>query len=129
MSWLRLMEESIKELEMPSDESVLSDQTTHAAEKKHRIAGLIKNMWPAYLIEIFVIILGISITLALEEWRDSGRENQLENIYLKNLLTDVDTDLSGLANSMAATHKLLDRGNELLLLAGIRSIRLLPVLK
>jgi len=109
------MEESIKESEMLSDESAVPDPPAHAAEKKHRISDLIKNMWPAYLIEIFVIILGISITLALEEWRDSGRENHLENIYLKNLLTDVETDLNGLANSTAATHKLLDRGNELLL--------------
>jgi hypothetical protein len=109
------MEESINESALPSDGSVVSDPPPHVSEKKHRISGLIKNMWPAYLIEIFVIILGISITLALEEWRDSSRENQLENIYFKNLLTDVETDLNGLANSTAATHKLLDRGNELLL--------------
>jgi hypothetical protein len=97
MSWLRLMEESIK---------------------KNRVKGLIKEMWPAYLIEILVIILGISITLVLEEWRDSSRERRLEQIYLENLLTDVNVDLQSLNYTSAATQKILDRGNELLACIG-----------
>lgn len=42
--------------------------------KKNRVLNLLNEMWPAYLIEVVVIIVGISITLVLEEWRDnSGR--------------------------------------------------------
>ena len=82
--------------------------------KKHTVKGLIKDMWPAYLIEIFVIILGISITLALEEWRDNNRENHLEQIYLKNLLTDVEVDMKSLKNVILNTQNILSHGNELL---------------
>jgi len=82
--------------------------------KKHNLAGLIREMWPAYLIEIVVIILGISITLALEEWRDNRKENQLEQVYLKNLATDIGTDVNSLKYVTAGTREILFRGNELI---------------
>ncbi len=82
--------------------------------KKHTVAGLIKEMWPAYLIEIIVIILGISITLALEEWRDNNKEKQLESIYLQNLLTDIEVDFESLKNVTVSTQRIIERGNELL---------------
>lgn len=94
MSWLRLMEENIG--------------------RKNKVSSLIREMWPAYLIEIFVIILGISITLALEEWRDNVKENRLERIYLKNLLTDIEQDLQSLKNTSFATQTIIDRGNDLI---------------
>lgn len=109
------MEEKIQE-----DESVEITGETAATQppsvphKKQTFSGLIKEMWPAYLIEIIVIILGISITLALEEWRDNGKENHLEQIYLKNLQTDVGTDLESLSQAISGTNSLLQRGNELL---------------
>jgi len=108
------MEEKIEE-----NESVSADKETEAnraplAPKKHTVTGLIKDMWPAYLIEIIVIILGISITLALEAWRENSRESHLEKIYLNNLLTDVEVDLNSLDWVSARTENLLNRGNELL---------------
>jgi hypothetical protein len=113
MSFLRLMEESVKETETPVAEET-AVLPVHAPVKKHSVGGLIKDMWPAYLIEIFVIIFGISITLGLEEWRDKSRENHIETIYLKNLLSNVESDLRALKNTSLGTQKLLDRGNELL---------------
>jgi hypothetical protein len=95
MSWLRLIEENMK-------------------GKGNKITHLIKEMWAAYLIEILVIILGISITLALEEWRDDGRERRLEKIYLSNLLTDIKTDRQSLDNTEARTRVLLQKADELL---------------
>jgi hypothetical protein len=71
-------------------------------------------MWPAYLIEIIVIFLGISITLALEEWRDNRKERKLENIYQKNLLADVEVDMQSLKNVTFSTQNILSSGNELL---------------
>src|SRR5882724_6284098 len=115
MSWLRLMEENIKEnepVETPGEsEAVLSVPPVH---KKHSFGGLIRDMWPAYLIEIIVIILGISITLALEEWRDNRKENHLEQIYLKNLHSDIEVDAKTLEQALTSTKKLLARGNKLL---------------
>jgi hypothetical protein len=114
MSWLRLMEETIKENEASQAAGETEIVRPPVPRKKHGVATLIKEMWPAYLIEIIVIILGISITLALEAWRDSVKENRLEQSYLKNLLSDIETDRLSLADRTDSTEKLLGRGNELL---------------
>jgi Family of unknown function (DUF6090) len=114
MSWLRLMEESIQENE-PNTEPTggdLKSQSVH--RKKQTLAGLIKEMWPAYLIEIIVIILGISITLAMESWRDDTKENRLEQVYLKNLNSDVGVDMHNLNGVIEKTRELLVHGNELI---------------
>lgn len=114
MSWLRLMEQSIKEKEPATEAENGETIPLPAVRQTNKVMGLIKEMWPAYLIEIFVIILGISITLALEEWRDSSKEKRLEQIYLKNLLTDVEQDLQSLKSTSASTQKILDQGSEIL---------------
>jgi hypothetical protein len=72
------------------------------------------EMWPAYLIEVLVIILGISITLALEEWRDNSKEDKLASIYLKNLLSDIEADLQSLKYATDNTQLIINNGNELL---------------
>jgi hypothetical protein len=102
------MEEKIKESEGATDAPV----KPHS--KKHRVRTLIREMWPAYLIEVLVIILGISITLILEEWRDNSKERQLERIYQKNLLGDVEADLQSLKYATENTRQLLEKGDGLL---------------
>jgi hypothetical protein len=116
MSWLRLMEESLQE-NVPEGAQGPKSENIHAPEtsRKRGVATLIREMWPAYLIEILVIILGISITLALEEWRDDLKEERLEQVYLKNLMVDIKVDQTSLETTIAQTVKLLDRGNDLLL--------------
>jgi len=117
MSWLRLIEERMKakttEAAAAGDavpgEPALKPKTATGARFRH----LIGEMWPAYLIEIVVIILGISITLALEEWRDGAKEDRLRNIYHANLLSDIDTDLEGLQKISGETTFLLARGKEI----------------
>jgi hypothetical protein len=109
------MEETIKENEsIPEQER--TDAVLVVPHKKHSVGKLIRDMWPAYLIEIFVIILGISITLALEAWREGIKEDRLEQVYLKNLLTDVDTDQISFENTIKNTQKVLKSGDELLAL-------------
>ena len=114
MSWLRLMEETLKGKEaLPAEGQTDPDQSP-LVRKKHRITSLIKEMWPAYLIEIIVIMLGISITLALEEWRDQSRESDLENIYQRNLLADIEVDVQSLRFVQGKSRQVIDYGNELL---------------
>jgi hypothetical protein len=129
MSWLRLMEEKIKEAEAPEPEGAEAREAEGAEapggqtpankeRKKNRVRKLIVEMWPAYLIEILVIILGISISLALEQWRDRSREKELESIYQKNLLDDINADLRSLHYALTSTEELLSKGNELLAFVG-----------
>ena len=114
MSWLRLMEQNIKQYESAPVEVSAEEVKNKPPLKKNKVLSLIKEMWPAYLIEVFVIILGISMTLALEKWRDNNKEEQLEKIYQKNLLADVEVDSRSLDYAITSTQKLLDKGNELL---------------
>jgi hypothetical protein len=116
MSWLRLIEERMKS-KTPGDPAA-GDEFPVEPARKARIGGrfrhLLGEMWPAYLIEIVVIILGISITLALEEWRDGVKEEKLENLYRKNLLADINADLGGLQKAAAETTTLLAHGQAIL---------------
>src|ERR1700722_3396937 len=118
MSWLRLIEERMKaktpDVTAAGDFVPGESAPKPKARTGARFRHLIGEMWPAYLIEIVVIILGISITLALEEWRDGAKEDRLRNIYRGNLLADINTDLEGLQNTSGATTFLLARGEEIL---------------
>jgi hypothetical protein len=107
MSWLRLIEEGMKE-----------KHPTTVQHKGNRFGRLIGEMWPAYLIEIVVIILGISITLALEAWRDGAKEEKLKKVYSGNLAADLEVDLASLRRAADSTKALLEHGNEL-----VQSIR------
>ena len=116
MSWLRLIEESMK-VKTPGAAAGGDEVPGEPARKPGpgaRFRHLIGEMWPAYLIEIVVIILGISITLALEEWRDGAKEEKLENLYRRNLLADIDADLGGLQKVTAETTALLAHGQAIL---------------
>jgi hypothetical protein len=116
MSWLRLIEESMK-VKTPSAAAGADDLPGEPARKPGtggRFRHLIGEMWPAYLIEIVVIILGISITLALEEWRDGAKEEKLENLYRRNLLADIDADLGDLQKATSRTTNLLAHGQAIL---------------
>jgi hypothetical protein len=84
------------------------------ARKGSRILRLLAEMWPAYLIEVIVIILGITITLALEEWRDGQKEDRLAAVYLKNLKADIDSDRQTLAYAIKGSTAVTATGNVLL---------------
>src|SRR5258706_8174991 len=107
------MEQDIKQNELINEE-IIKESIKNSSGKKYKLVHLIKEMWPAYLVEIFVIILGISITLALEQWRDNRKENHLEKIYLKNLLADINVDLQSLNYATANTKDILNKGNDLI---------------
>jgi len=110
MSWLRLMEERIKQ----EHEHPRQDGGKSPHKKKNRVMELVAEMWPAYLIEIVVIILGISVTMAFEQWRENRKETQLENIYQKNLLADINTDQGSLKSVIDQTDSLLAKDTELM---------------
>ena len=106
MSWLRLMEQSVRKKERPP--------ATNAQRKENKVLNLIREMWPAYLIEVLVIILGISITVAMEKWRDDIKEHELEKIYMQNLASNISADQSLLGSVIQRTDKIIEKGNELM---------------
>ena len=124
MSWLRLMEERIKEMEKKDEAAVAAPDVATAdasapeaavkpPRKRNRVLHLLGEMWSAYLIEVVVIIVGITITLALEEWRDKGKESELEKVYLANLAADIEADLQSLHYAASNTDSLIASGEEI----------------
>lgn len=116
------MEETLQENESAAAGGV-NETIPALSPKKSSVAKLIRQMWPAYLIEIIVIILGISITLALEEWRDSQKENRLEQVYLKNLMTDVEVDLQSIKLVSVSTKNIIHHGNNLVEIARMAKVK------
>jgi hypothetical protein len=116
MSWLRLIEENMKEKKATPAEAgeAAEGAASPGLHKRNRFSHLVGEMWPAYLIEIVVIILGISITLALETWRDEAKEERTEKIYLSNLAADLQVDLNSLQRAADSTKVLLKNGEDLL---------------
>jgi len=104
------MEERMKEMKKAAE---APDEGAKPAKKRNRILHLLSEMWPAYLIEVVVIIVGISITLVLEEWRDHGKERELEKVYLTNLAADIESDRRSLHYASSSTDTLLAAGDDL----------------
>lgn len=95
----------------PADEA--APKMAAKPPKKNRVLHLLSEMWPAYLIEVVVIILGISITLVLEEWRDKGKEEKLAAVYKSNLATDIGADEKSLQYAISGTGEILKAGREI----------------
>lgn len=52
-----------------------------------------KINWPDHLVNLIVVILGISIAFYLEGWRSEQKTEKLEQQYLKSLVIDLQHDL------------------------------------
>jgi len=59
------------------------------------IVATLRHRWPEYLTEIFVIVFSISISFALDQWKERRHDHEVEQLYLKtlsnNLASDIDT--------------------------------------
>lgn len=72
-----------------------------------KLANLIRERWPEYVIEIVVIIFSISISFALDEWKESQRKQELEQLYLKELARDMETDMRQLSEIITETKQIV----------------------
>jgi uncharacterized membrane protein len=70
-----------------------------------RLLTTFKEKWPEYLLEIFVLIIGIYGAFALESWNDERNEKKLEFKYLRNIRTDLELNLKSL-NTMVENRKI-----------------------
>jgi len=55
---------------------------------------LLKLDIPYLVGELFIVILGVSIALAADQWRQSRNSNDLANQYVSRLIQDLDVDIN-----------------------------------
>ncbi|OEK00765.1 hypothetical protein BFP97_04250 [Roseivirga sp. 4D4] len=66
-----------------------------------------KISWGLHLIELIVVIIGISIAFALEGWSESNKRNELEESYLASIEVDIDKDINDLQKIVDSTTVIL----------------------
>jgi hypothetical protein len=75
---------------------------------------LLKEKWTEYLVEIIVIILGITISFALDEWKEQRQKKELEQVYLKSLHNDLIQDIRNLKRTIEETQLVIRQAKMLL---------------
>ncbi|MPR34427.1 hypothetical protein [Salmonirosea aquatica] len=82
-------------------------------KSSEKFGALIRERWPEYILEIVVIILSISISFALDEWKDNRRRQELEELYLKELAEDIASDMNQLKEVVAETRLIVQKTESL----------------
>ena len=80
----------------------------------NKIVTLLREKWPEYVIEILVIILSITISVALDEWKETQRKQETEQIYLRGLGSDIATDIEQLGEVITETQLIVRKTQALL---------------
>jgi len=68
-----------------------------------------KINWINHLIELLVVIIGISIAFSLNNWRERAKTSNLEIKYLKSFQNDLKSDLHRLTEVIPANEQKLQR--------------------
>lgn len=57
-----------------------------------------KKDWTGYLLELLVVIIGVTIAFGLNNWREGSKQDDLEELYLQSLQNDLAQDAAMLAD-------------------------------
>lgn len=72
-----------------------------------------KINWRYAIGEVIIVIIGISIAFALNNWAESNQASKVEKLYLKNLEKDLSNDLDSLNKNLYLLGQNLDDINQL----------------
>lgn len=78
------------------------------------VAATLRHRWPEYLLEMVVIVLSISLSFALDQWKERRREAELEQLYLKTLAGNLASDIDKLHEVIPETRLVLRKAQALL---------------
>lgn len=79
-----------------------------------RIFRIIKEKWPEYFLEIFVIVSGILIAFFLDNWNDERKNEALNEELLRNLRNDLVYDLKQIEPKLRSNQERIQRSREFL---------------
>ena len=69
-----------------------------------------RRRWPRMVAEFFVIIVGVLVALAVDQWRAAGLERELEQEYLSRLRADLEATRTAIENTTADFSRLVTHG-------------------
>ncbi len=78
------------------------------------VVATLRHRWPEYLIEIFVIVFSISVSFALDQWKERRHDEALEKLYLKTLSDNLASDIDTLHGVIPETQLVLRQAQALL---------------
>jgi hypothetical protein len=78
------------------------------------VVATLRHRWPEYLLEMVVIVLSISISFGLDQWKERRREAELEQLYLKTLADNLASDIDKLHEVIPETQLVLRKAQGLL---------------
>lgn len=70
--------------------------------------------WPEYVVEVIVVIIGITISFAISNFQQDSANKALSKVYLQDLREDIKSDAFTLKETIAQTDSILDSGKALL---------------
>ena len=82
----------------------------------------LKNEWPKFLVELMVLVLGITASFVLNEWRVAIGERQDERQTLEALRADLAADSSAVAFGIGRISAMIDAYTDLLEATGTGAI-------
>lgn len=78
-----------------------------------KLSNLLQERWPEYVLEVVVIIFSITISFALDEWKDERHKQEVEQTYLKGLYSDIQTDTNQLKEIITETQHVIQKAASL----------------
>jgi hypothetical protein len=78
------------------------------------IVATLRHRWPEYVLEIVVIVFSISISFALDQWKERRHERELERLYLRTLSDNLASDVDALQGAISETRLVIDKARKLL---------------
>jgi hypothetical protein len=105
-----------------SKASQSNEQKSFASIK--RVGMLIAERWPEYLLEIIVVIIGITISFALSNFQANSANKVLEENYLKGLQQDVQSDIDELSQTLERTKVVITSSEKILEYSAGQKVRL-----
>lgn len=85
--------------------------------KARDLLQLLQNEWPRYLIEMIVIIVSISVSFWLERMNEKRMNEEAQLNLLKNLATDISSDVNSLENLANISRKMIAKSDSLTILS------------
>lgn len=103
---------------METQQEPTPDQQVLTSDKKPisrfgQVSKLLQERWPEYILEIAVIIFSITISFALDEWKEKNRKQEVEQVYLRSLANDFDADINQLDEIIVETKQVIQKARAL----------------